>query len=385
MEQTRFHTRFQAIGLLAFVVGAVLLFMKFGEQQVFAQGYFYGWIFWGCMTFGCFALSLLHHMAKGSWGYPVMRLLEAGGGWKMLAVFALGFVPIATMFKGDLYPWTHAEEQQIRVVAHKMDFLNMFPVLTVVTFLVFIFFAYRNETWLKSEDETGDKKFLRWRTNWSSGFFPFFVLFVNFAMTMWVMSMRPEWYSTMYGIWFLVQMGLAAMSVVAIVVGTQAKTEPFARVVTPQLTKDIGNLMLTMTLLWAYFSFSQYLIIWSGNLPETISYWVERRQDGFENIGALLIAGGFFVPFLLLLSPRMKREPRNLAVIGVIILLVRFLDLHYNVYPMFSTHSVWPRLSDIGGLLFFGGVWCFLYSMFVTQAPLLVKNQPQLKEATDHA
>jgi hypothetical protein len=385
MEQTRFHTRFQLLGVIGLIAGAILMGVQF-KQAVFAQSYFYGWFFWGGLTFGCFAISLLHHMAKGSWGYPIMRLLEAGGGWKMLLLFAVGFVPIAAMFMHDLYPWTHAEHQANKFVAHKLPFLeNWFLPFSIATFLFFIVFAWRNEIWQKGEDDTGEAKYLRWRTNWSSGFFPFFVLFINFAITLWVMSMRPEWFSTMYGIWFLVQMGLGAMAVMAIIVGTQAKTEPFNRVVTPLFTKDIGNLMLTMTLLWAYFSFSQYLIIWSGNMPETASYWLERRQDGFENIGAFLIAFGFFVPFLLLLSPRMKREPKNLAIIGVLILVIRFVDLHYNVYPMFSTHNVVPRASDIGGLLFFGGVWCLAFSLFVTQKPLLVKNQPQLKEAVDHA
>lgn len=380
MEQTRFHTRMQAMGGLGLVVGGIMLALNWSSGA-----YFYGWLFWVCMTFGCFALSLLHHMAKGSWGYPVMRLLEAGGGWRMIALFGVGFLPIALGFMHDLYTWTHEEHQQIPLVAHKLPFLqNWFLPYSIGLFAVFIFFAYRNEMWLKREDETGEKKYLRWRTNWSSGFFPFFVLIINFAMTLWVMSMRPEWFSTMYGIWFLVQMGLAAMAVVAIIVGTQARTEPFNKVVTPQLTKDIGNLLLTMTLLWAYFSFSQYLIIWSGNLPETTSYWLERRQGGFESLGASLVAFGFFIPFLMLLSPRMKREPKNLAFVGIVILAFRFLDLHYNFYPMISK-TVVPRLGDIGALLFFGGVWCIAFALFVTGKPLLVKNQPQLKEAVDHA
>jgi hypothetical protein len=145
-------------------------------------------------------------------------------------------------------------------------------------------------------------------------------------------------------------------------------------------------------MLWAYFSFSQYLIIWSGNLPETISYWVIRRQGGFENLGAILVLFGFFLPFILLLSPNMKKNPRNLAVAGGLILLIRFLDIHYNVAPMLGgidgrehaqiTDALLPKL---GSLLFFGGLWCLGFAMSVTKAPLLVKNQPQLKEAVDHA
>lgn len=387
MEQTRFHTRFTAIGGIAFLIGVILLGTGFS-----AQSYFYGWIFWACMTFGCFGLSLLHHMAKGSWGYPVMRLLEAGGGWKMLTVFGLAFIPIATVFKHELYPWTHEAEQALPLVAAKMPFLNMFGVLSIATFVIFIIFAFRNENWQRMEDETGDKKFLRWRTNWSSGFFPFFVLLINFAFTMWSMSMMPEWFSTIYGVWFLVQQGLAAMAMIAIIVGTQANKEPFKRVVTPQFLNDIGNLMLVLTMLWAYFSFSQYLILWSGNLPETISYWVIRRQGGFENIGATLVLCGFFLPFLLLLAPRAKKNPKNLALVGVLVLIIRLVDLHYNVGPMLGATEghQYAQVGDeigskIGAVLMFGGLWCFLFGQFVTRVPLLVKNQPQLKEAVDHA
>ncbi len=382
MEQTRFNTRFTAVGFVALVVGAILLGTHFNPQS-----YFYGWVFWVCVTFGFFGLSLLHHMAKGSWGYPVMRLLEAGGGWKMLLAFGLLFVPIVTMWKLDLYPWIHEAERAIPMVAAKLPFLDgWFNPLSVAVFVLFIFWAYRNQKWQKLEDETGDVKWRNLRTNWSSGFFPVFVLLINFAFTLWVMSMRPEWFSTIYGIWFLVQQGLVALALIAIVIGTQAKKEPFSRVVTTDLTRDLGNLMLVLTLLWAYFSFSQYLIIWSGNMPETASYWYERRQGGFESLGAILIMFGFFVPFLLLLSPRMKRDPKNLAIVGVVILVIRFLDVHYNVSPMFRSEVIsQATITDIGGLLAFGGLWCLLFGNFVTHAPLLVKNQPQLKEATDHA
>lgn len=387
METTRVHTRFATIGAVSLLAGIGLLLTGFTPQS-----YFYGWVFWACVTFGCFGLSLLHHMAKGSWGYPVMRLLEAGGGWKMLTFVGIGFAPIAGLWMHDLYPWTHEDVASIPMVATKMPFLNLFPWFSLATFLAFIIFAYRNENWQRLQDETGDEKYLRWRTNWSSGFFPFFIMFINFAFTLWAMSMRPEWFSTMYGVWFVVQQGLTALAIVAIIVGTQAKTQPFARVVTPAFTKDIGNLLLVLTLLWAYFSFSQYLIIWSGNLPETTSYWIERRQGGFENLGAILVGFGFFVPFLMLLAPRMKRDPRNLAFVGVVILLIRFLDMHYNVAPMLGPvggHE-YATIGDailpkIGGLLAFGGAWCLLYSRFVTSAPLLVKDQPQLQEAHDHA
>ncbi|HXH62355.1 MAG TPA: hypothetical protein VNI20_13490 [Fimbriimonadaceae bacterium] len=389
METTRFHSKMQVMGVIALIIGAIILATNFTPQS-----YFYGWVFWACVAFGFFGLSLLHHMAKGSWGYPVMRLLEAGGGWEMLLLFGLLFTPVWMSWRPALYSWMHEAERKIPIVAAKLSFLdNWYVPFTIAMFLVFVFFAYRNEMWLKKEDETGEKVYLQRRTNWSSFFFPFFVVGINFAVTLWIMSMRPEWYSTMYGIWFVVQQGLAAMAIVAIIIGTQADKEPFKKVVTPALTKDIGNLMLTLTMLWAYFSFSQYLIIWSGNLPEQISYWVERRQGGFQDLGAILIAYGFFVPFLLLLSPRMKREPRRLAVIGVIILIARFLDIHYNVAPMFGPmtgHTAMASLYDailpkIGSLLAFGGLWCWMFGWKVQRAPLLVKNQPQLKGALENA
>ena len=384
MEQTQIHLRFRMIGAVAIVIGGIA-WMSGGFE---ATSYFYGWVFWACMTFGCLGVSLLHHMAKGSWGYPVMRLLEAGGGWKMLLLFGLLFVPILSHeWMGKLYEhWMHEGAMDNPLLAQKEFVLNerFFTVFSVFVFATFIFWAYRNQKWQRLEDETGDKKYLRWRTNWSSGFFPFFMILINFAFTFWVMSMRPEWFSTMYGIWFAIQQALAAMAMVAIIIGTQAKKEPFKRVVTPQLTKDLGNLMLVMTMLWAYFSFSQYLIIWSGNMPETISYYMERRANGFDSLGAVLIAFGFFVPFLLLLRPRMKSDPRNLAIAGTVILIGRFLDMHYNVAPMFRD-TVVPQLADVGALLVFGGVWCYMFGWTVAQAPLLVKNQPQLEEAVEHA
>ena len=387
MEQTTFHKSFQTIGLIGLVVGLGLMF---GTGSFTAQSVFYGWVFWTCVTFGFFSLSVLHHMTKGSWGYPIRRLLEAGSHPLMMLVFAIPILLIAFNIGGwldVLYPeWAPGPgEGEHMLGAQKLAFLQKgFPIMTVATFAVFIAMSHFSIKWQKNLDDTGDEKWLRRLTNWNSGFFPVFVLFINFSITFWVMSMKPHWYSTIYGIWFLVQQGLVALAIIAIIVGTQAKKEPFNKVVTREFTKDIGNLMLALTLLWAYFSFSQYLIIWSANLPEFIGYYLDRREGGFENLGALLVGFGFFVPFLLLLSPKMKREPKRLAVIGVVILVIRVLDMHYNVAPMFRT-NVMPQLGDMGALLAFGGLWCVLFSYFVTKAPLLVKQQPQLKEAIDHA
>ena len=386
MGDNNFYKVFITLGGALLVAGVALYFLGTDglDSRERLLTYLYGWLFWACLTFGCFGLSLLHHMAKGHWGYPVMRLLEAGGGPLMLLVTFVLFLPILVNVE-TVYPWVGMSVEEIGPKAEWYLTTKFWQVRTVAYFAIFIFMSYRNRMWQRKLDDTGDRKYLRWITNWSSGFFPVYFLLMNFAITDWAQSLLPHWFSTMYGIWFIVMQALGAIALVAIIVGWQGKKPPFDKVVTPGLTKDIGNLMLVLTMLWAYFSFSQYLIIYSGDLPEQTQYFITRTNGGFEYLGPVLIAFGFFVPFLMLISPRMKREPRLLMVAGLWLFGVRFLDMHYGVAPLWETGVLDGLVGKFGALAMFGGVWFYLFGRGLTSAPLFVKDQPHLKEASDHA
>ena len=216
-------------------------------------------------------------------------------------------------------------------------------------------------------------------------------LFLTFAITDWVMSLDAHWYSTIYGVLFMIGQVLSAGALTALIIGISAKTDAYKKVVTPALTKDLGNLMLTFTMLWAYMSLSQFLIIWSGNLPEEASYFVTRNTGPLLLIGTLVVCGQFFFPFVCLLSGKTKRRPHYLAAIAAWILLMRVLDVFWVVKPMFldpmqgDTTQLPLHWMDFAAFLGLGGLWLAGFITLLKRNSLFPHNAPHLQEAHGHA
>jgi hypothetical protein len=391
---SRIDRSFLTLGAVLLAVSVALIGVGMaqagGSPKLAAQSYVYAFAALATVTFGFFGLSLLHHTAKGHWGYPTMRLLEAGGGWRAILLVAVAWLPIAFLWTRQLYPWTDpavvAADPHLQ---HKAPYLNLgrWTVFGFVALAAFAFWAYRNSLWLRNQEKDGDPKWRDLRTNWSAPGLVMFVVFANFLFTDWVMSQDPKWSSTIYGVWFIVGGVLAALGIVAVVLGTQAKKSPYDTVVAPWLTRDVGNLMLAFTMLWAYFSFSQYLIIWSGNLPEYTPYWIRRSNGGWHTVGNTLMVAQFFVPFLLLLIPKVKRVPILLAAVGAWVVAWRMVDFQYIVAPTFRPEFAFVPL-DLGFLLALFGVWCLNFGHTLSQSPLLLDREAIAKPmevAPEHA
>lgn len=377
------------LGGLMLVLGAAAAVIG-GATSInaeFAHSYFYGYLFWFCLTLGCFGLTLLHHCARGHWGFPVVRLFEAGGGPVAWLVMVIGFVPVY-LGRAHLYEWMDpAVVAKDPMLQHKAVYLNepFWLARVALYFLSFILVSHLMKTWLRKEEQTGDLRWRSKRTNLASGFLPIFVLLANFLFTDWVMSQEPHWYSTIFGVWFVVGSALAALALVSIILGFNSKKAPYDQVVGPWLTKDLGNLMLAFTMLWAYFSFSQYLIIWSGNLPEFTVYFAKRSFGGWWVLGTALTVLHFFVPFLLLLAPRTKRVPAIFGTTALYIFLMRVADQFFVVVPAHRGDFA-VRPMDIGFLLLWGGIWLIQFGTSLKSAPLLTHRDTEVAtEAPAHA
>lgn len=386
---SRIDRGFITAGGLLLVIGAVLAGLTFSQKDGMdrlAEGYLYGWVFWACISFGCFGLSLLFHVTRGRWGTPVLRIFEAGGGPGSLALTFLGLIPVV-LWKDHLYHhWLHPEPGDT-ILADKAGYLN-FPfwlIRLVIYAVLFIGLAHLLKKWTRNEERTGDKKWSDLRNNFAAPGIVMFVVVMNFMMTDLVMSLDPHWFSTMFGVWFVVGSALGALGLTVAIVCSQSDKKPFDEVITPSMTKDFGNLLLMLTMLWAYFSFSQYLIIWSGNLPEFISYYVKRSVGNFNAVGATMIIGQFFIPYLLLLSPRTKRTAKILAFVGGWIFLMRLVDMYYTVIPFFSATALPVPTGVLAGLTALGGLWLLMFGIQYRQAPQLTSSHPYMKEAEAHA
>jgi hypothetical protein len=259
---------------------------------------------------------------------------------------------------------------------------TFFTVRTVIYFAFWSFCAYALTGLYSKEDKTGDQKWFQRRTVLAAPLAVFFVFSVTAAATDWVMSLEEFWFSTIYGLLMTVGCSLSAIAAATLFLVAMSKREPYSKLLTVKQWRDMGNLTLTLVILWGYMSFSQYLIIWSGNLPEEIVYFVKRREGFWMGVGTALVWAHFALPFFLLLSSRLKRTPWMLGTTMVAILVMRFVDLVWNMLP-----SMGRNLSavDIGAFLGIGGVWLLFFSLLLARSEATPRYSLLPKEAIEHA
>jgi len=376
---------FMLISAIAFVGS---LAMVLNGNKEFAQSYLYAYVVGATAVLGALGLVLLHHCVRGSWGLSVLRLFEAGSSPAALFYFLVMFAPIAIATqKGLLYTaWTNPEEHFIGFKAfyHTPWF---FIVRTVLLFFFWIIVSWILRASSKRQDTNQNDRERAFRTNLASPMLVLYMLSVTLWTTDWVMSLDPHWFSAIYGVLFAMSAVLSALSLGTIIVLSNRNKKPYCDIITPQLTKDLGNLLFTFTMLWAYMSLSQWLIMWMGNLPEFIKYYTERNgMEGLTamgKIGAASIIVGFCICWSALLFPRVKRDPKMLLTIAWLIFLTRIPDLYYHVMG-FMRPGTGINLFDLLALL---GPLCGFIGMVgfqSGQASLYPEHDQRLKEAASN-
>jgi hypothetical protein len=233
------------------------------------------------------------------------------------------------------------------------------------------------------QDRTGDLRIAQKRMNVAAPGIVVFMLTATLAMTDWYMSLEVEWFSTMFAVIQVVGGGLAMFALTTLILTRFYNQAPYAGVVEPQRHfRDLGNLLFTFVILWGYTSFSQFLIIWSGNLLEEIGYYTIRyKGEHWSKFFWGLVVFHFFTPFLILLSSRVKRTPNMLAGVVFLILIVRIVDMLWTLVPSFGRTL---QLSDLAAVVGFGGIWFFLFFQQFTSRPLLPTSEPRLQEVAQH-
>lgn len=371
-----FQKRSLIVGLLFFVA---LLITAFFDRRQFFQAYLVGWTFWTGISVGSLALLMLQHLTGGGWGFVIRRVLEAAT--RTLAVMAILFVPVIV---GAHYIYHHWTEPENPVVQFKTPYLNLkfFIIRAVVIFGVWLALAFFLNKWSLAQDRTADNRYTKKMRELSGGGMVALIFTVTFAAVDWYMSLEPEWFSTIYGLIWVAAWSLSALAFVIAAMAFLSKQEPMRRVVAPLHFHDLGKLLLALVMLWSYFAFSQYLIIWSGNLPEEIGYYTERTHQVW---GAVIIMIGilhFAAPFLFLLSRNFKRDPSKLVLVAVLILVMRMVDLIWVLVPAFGKEHRWVWLDAIA-LIGFGGLWLALLAWQVSKRPIVPINDPQFESVLE--
>jgi hypothetical protein len=368
--------KIQMIGVVLAVIGLVGLGLGFATApQHFWQSYLIGFVMWNGVTLGCLGLLMLHHMVGGEWGFVNRRFLEAGAMCSI--VMAVLAVPLVLFGSHTLYDWTDpAKVAGDLILREKAPYLNLsfFYVRVAIYFVFWIGTAVLLNTWSADVDKTGSPSFRTKARLLSGPGILVYTLLYTLYMVDFMMSLEPHWTSTIFGLMQMVGSGLAALSLMAILMWTVRDTEPFVRVINRARFWDIGNLMLAFTSLWAYMAFSQYLISWAGNTPEESDFYHHRTAatSPYKYVAIGLVVLHFVVPFFLLLQRSAKQTGGALAAIGLLLIVMRFVDIFWIVKPSFDGEPAqgfyW---SDPFGPLAFCGVWIVAFTVFLRTKLLL--------------
>jgi hypothetical protein len=252
-------------------------------------------------------------------------------------------------------------------------------------FAIWFAFVWFLTNWSKRQDEEGFEPTGSWMRKLSGIGLLFMALTVTFASVDWAMSLDPHWFSTIFGFLFAASDLLAAMAVTILAVRMLSKYEPLSKIVTANTYHDLGNLLMAFVMLWAYLSFSQFLIIWSGNLQEEAPWYVDRMGEGWIIVSVALILFHFALPFVILLTRRTKRAPAALTKVAVWVLAVRFVDLYWITQPSLTHgefHGSWMDLALFAGI---GGLWTAYFALQLQARPLVAQNDRNLAKALDGA
>jgi hypothetical protein len=380
--------RYQAIaiglGMIGLVLWVISVIATGKREETFFQTYLVAYIFWSGIALGCLGWLMIQYLGGATWGVVIRRLLESGS--HTLILMLVLFVPIALGID-HIYEWADASAVSgSEVLSHKASYLNtgFFIVRALIYFIIWLTLLFYLRRWSHRLDETGDPAYIQYAQNLSAPGFVFYGLACTFAGIDWVMSLDPEWFSTIFGLIMIAGQGVSAMALIISICLLLSRWEPMSHVLQPKHFHDLGKLLLALVMVWAYFSFSQLLIIWSGNLPEEIPWFIERFKGNWRYIGIGLILLYFFLPFLLLLSRDLKRNSRRLVIVAWIIIVMRFADLLWMIVPEFEHDHKVPvsgYLPYLFATIGIGGFWLGWFFWQLRQRALLPANDPQLEEA----
>ena len=374
-----------AIGLG--VVGAAASAVGMNTNHaIVAQSYLIAFIFWTGITVGSLAVLMLQYLSGGGWGLFARRVLEASARtWPILVLF---FIPIA-MNLGALYPWARPDAATDAVIQAKAAYLNpkFFYIRAAVYFAIWGTLTTLLTSWSKEQDGEPTRlpgpKDGRMRALSGPGIV-LYMLTVTLMSVDWIMSAEPHFTSTIFGILTLGGQGLSTLAFTILILSLVAKTKPVSDIAQPGLFHDLGKLMLAFVMLWAYFNVSQFIIIYQGNLPEEIPWYLNRIQGHWEPIGIAVLIGHFVLPFLLLLSRDLKRNTSTLAKIAIFVLVMRIVDITWTIGPIFRTDGTTIHWLDFAAVLGLGGFWLAFFFFNLGGRSLVPAHDPYFKDAMAH-
>ncbi|MBI5030842.1 MAG: hypothetical protein HZB51_09970 [Chloroflexi bacterium] len=351
--------------LIATMVGA------FTSPAQFFPAFLFAYIFWIGLTLGCLALTMLHDLAGGAWGVIMLRFLEAGMSTLPLMLILFGPNIFGLLY---LYPWANVDQvARDPLLLEQYPYLNVpfFLIRAAIYFIVWMALAYVLRRWSLELDRADNVALVSKLKRLSAIGLALFVLTSTFAMIDWVMTLEPHWFSTVYAAMLMMGAVLSAFAFVIVLVVWLGNQMTLAGVNPAGLLNDLGSLLLAFVMLWAYLAFSQYLIIYSGNLVHEIPWYVNRLQGGWEWIALGVMLFQFVLPFVYLLFRDLKRHGILLAFVALLLVVARAVDVFWLIQPAFSPSGFsihWLHFTAWGAI---GGLWFAMFAWRLTKHPLV--------------
>ncbi len=366
------------------IAGAVLaiiaILLAIWRPDEFYRAYLLAFMDWLGVALGSMAIIMIRHLTGGGWGVVIRRL--QGAAMRTLPILTLLFVPILiAVAQGRIYPWAmplaSVNDQHIREHLAKNTFVTAsylnfrgFLIRAIIYFAIWNVLSFLLSRWSKEADSANTRDNTERFKRVSGPGLILYAFTIAFASIDWLMSFDPTWISTIFGLIILIGELLSAMCFAVFVESILYRCKPMSEMLRPEFVHDHGKWMLTFIMVWAYFSFSQWLIIWAGNLPNEITFYLKRLSGGWGWIGLILALFHFVVPFAILLSRPFKRNIRKLVWLAIWLLFMRWLDLFWIIEPNFSK-TLRFTLADIVVTCALGCVWMAFYFRNLASLPLL--------------
>ncbi len=361
------------LGGVGAVIGAIV------DYQTFIESYVFAFFFWVGVPVAALMLLMLHHLVRGRWSAILRRPLEAAVG--TLPLFIALFVPIAVTIP-RAYRWAipqvvaHSDKLQ-----HKVAYLNVpfFLVRAGLYFLVWCGLGFALRYWSHREDVEDDP----------TGYRPIYkflsavgvigvVLADTFAIIDWAQSLEPEWFSSIYPMMLVTEQVLTCIILVNLLVLLLRRSRQLHRFVTRDRLNDLGNMMLAFVGLWGYMNFMQFIIIWSGDTSDRITWYVARSAGGWGWVAAFIIVFLLFLPLIGLFFRITKRTPLLLAGICAWLLMMRFVDNYWVIMPAFSPGHFWLTWQAFANWAAIGGLWLFALGWLLGRRPIMARGSLEL-------
>jgi hypothetical protein len=357
------------------VFAVIAIILAFIHPDEFYRAYLLGFMCWLGVALGSMAILMIRHLTGGGWGTVIRRIL--GAAMRTLPLLFVLFIP---MFFGirKIYIWAqplgNIEDKHLREHLEQITqtylTVNGFIIRAIFYFAVWNVLSFLLSKWSMQTDSPNAPD--------NSGRFkavsgPGLILYgftISFAAIDWVMSLDPSWISTIFGLIILIGEVLSAMCFAVVVERILFDYKPMSEMLKPDFVHDHGKWMLAFIMVWAYFNFSQWLIIWAGNLPAEITFYLRRLNGGWGYIGLILVLFHFVIPFATLLSRPFKRNIRKLVWVAVLLLLMGWLDLLWIIEPTFSK-TLAITVADVVVPIAIGGIWLWYFFRNLASLPLL--------------